>query len=146
MKSLSSSLTSPVVSLVMLQGPQPRTSQRNRSSLSPKQELGPWRNYSTAMFTACWKMSFSCLICICWRHCSHRKPEHWLLSTGRACVRIRAMDVPHASYLTMNSGNFVKQKLKFEPPFYNFHSTFQKHLSWDRNHEVTYNLCNCLFE
>ena len=48
MKSLSSSLTSPVVSLVMLPEPQLRRSQGNRNSLSPEQDLGPWRNYSSA--------------------------------------------------------------------------------------------------
>lgn len=51
MKSLSSSLTSQVVSSVTLQWPQSRRSRGNRSSLSPKQDLGPWRNYGTAMLT-----------------------------------------------------------------------------------------------
>ena len=150
MKSLSSSLTSPVVSLVMLPEPQLRRSQGNRNSLSPEQDLGPWRNYRSALFTARWKMSFSCLICICQRYCSEGKEPGWTLnclSMGQAWVHSdQGHGGAHNGNLMMNSRKFRKQKIKFEPPFYNFHSAYPKHLSCCKNYGVTYNPCSCLSE
>lgn len=150
MKSPSSSLTSPVVSLVTLPETQLRRSQGNRNSLNPEQDLGPWRSHSAAMFTACWKRSFSCLICICQRYCSKGREPGWTLNCcplGRSgFIRIRAVEVSHNSCLMMNSRQFRKQKIKFEPPFYNFHSTCPKHFSCCKNYGVTYNPCSCLLE
>ena len=124
MKSLSSSLTSPVVSLVTLPEPQLRRSQGNRHSLNPEQDLGPWRNYSTAMFTACWKRSFSCLICICQRYCSEGREPGWTLNCcpwGRSgFIRIRAMEVPHNSCPMMNSRKFRRQKIIIWTSFLQF--------------------------
>lgn len=98
MKSLSSSLTSPVVSLVMLPEPQLRRSQGNRNSLSPEQDLGPWRNYSSA----CLLPAGRCLSLV-WSASAkgtalraRSLDGHWTACPwGRpGFIQIRAMEVP----------------------------------------------------
>lgn len=110
MKWLSSSLTSQVVSLVMLHESQPRRPQRHRPWPLEK----PQHCYVYCLFEDTALLSDLHLPkSLLW----DQGAWTFIVVQGAGPCSDRVTDLPHTSHLAMNSRNFIKQKIKVEPPF-----------------------------